>query len=149
MTREEAKTWMTVPEHTLRIIAPCIYFNPDVVKAYADGAEVEYHDGYMWRHAPDPSFCLPYIKWRIKPDEKLDEPYETWKPNVEQVYYYVANYGMDVWFTTNANRESDQENFAVGNFFKSSEDAKIAANLVREAFSNSKKMIDQEKAAKK
>ena len=34
MTREEAKAWMTVPEHTLRIIAPCIYFNPDVLKLF-------------------------------------------------------------------------------------------------------------------
>ena len=148
MTREEAKAWMTVPKHTLRIINPYIYFNPDVVKAYADGSEVEYYDGYMWRHTPDPSFSLPYLKWRIKPDEKLDEPYETWKPNIEQFYYYVTNSG-NVFYTTNSNRESDQKNFAVGNFFKTNKDAKIAANLVREAFSNSKKMIDQEKAAKK
>ena len=147
MTREEAKAWMTVPEHTLRIIASCIYFNPDVVKAYADGAEVEYYDGYMWRHTPDPSFSLPYIKWRIKPDEKLGEPYETWKPKLYQGYYYVHISG-NVLSTTNTNDESDKKNFDVGNFFKSYQDAKIAANLVREAFSNSKKMIDKEKANK-
>lgn len=146
MTREEAKAWMTVPEHTLRIINPCIYFHSDVVAAYADGAEVEYFDGYMWFHTPDPSFSFHY-KWQIKLDEKLDEPYETWKPNVEQVYYYVTNSG-NVFFTTNTNSESDKSNFKIGNFFKTCKDAKIAANLVREAFSNSKKMIDQEKANK-
>ena len=44
MTREEAKTWISIPKEKLKIIAPHIYKNFDVAAAYANGAEVELMD---------------------------------------------------------------------------------------------------------
>ena len=73
--------------------------------------------------------------------------YKTWMPRFDQGYYFITGYG-EIKFTRNTGLTEDDELFEFGNFFKTNKDAKIAANLVRDAFSNSKKLIDQERTAK-
>lgn len=142
MTREEAKTWISIPKEKIKIVAPHIYKNFDVVAAYANGAEVEYFNG-KWNLMTDPSFSENFI-CRVKPSEKSgEESYETWKPKLKQYYYFVTSSGY-VDFTKNSEISEDFQLFTFGNFFKTYEDAKMAARMILEAIKNSKKVMDQE-----
>ena len=144
MTREEAKTWISIPKEKLKIIAQHLYKNFDVIKAYANGAEVEYFDKGKWIRNTIPSFSEQF-EYRVKPSEKPgeEESYETWKPKFDQYYYFVTSSGY-VDFTKNNEIVEDHDLFSFGNFFKTYKDAKIAAAMIREAIKNSKKVIDHE-----
>lgn len=146
MNRKEAQTWVSIPKQKLKIVAPNIYKNFDVVAAYANGDEVECFDG-KWNLDPHPSFSI-HFKYRVKPSAKYSkEPYKTWKPKFDHGYYFVNGCG-DIEDTTNSELAEDHNLFSFGNFFKTYKDAKIASRMIREAISNSKKMIDQKRAAK-
>lgn len=136
MTRKEAQTWISIPKEKIKIVAPHIYKNFDVVAAYANGAEVECFDG-KWNLEPHPSFC-EHFDYRVKPSEKPDEEsYETWKPKLYQGYYFVNGYG-EIDSIKNNEVSEDDERFSFGNFFKTYKDAKIAIDMIRDAISNSK-----------
>lgn len=137
MNRKEAQTWVSIPKQKLKIVAPNIYKNFDVVAAYANGDEVECFDG-KWNLETHPSFC-EHFDYRVKPSEKSDEEsYETWKPEFNQGYYFVTSYG-EIDSIKNNEVSEDDKRFKFGNFFKTYKDAKIAVDMIRDAILNSKK----------
>ena len=143
MNRKEAQTWVSIPKLKLKIVAPNIYKNFDVVAAYANGDEVECFDG-KWNLETHPSFC-EHFDYRVKPSEKSDEEsYEMWKPEFNQGYYFITGYG-EIEFTRNTGLTEDDELFEFGNFFKTSKDARMAFAMIREAIANSKRVIDHER----
>ena len=71
----------------------------EIIKAWADGAEIQYNDGYGWRDIKDPLWTSE--EYRIKPDVKII-------PNrqIQQIFYNPVTYkGMTalLWFDDNGN----------------------------------------------
>lgn len=136
MTREEAKILTSIPKKKLKVIAPRIYKNFDVVKAYANGAEVEFLDNGKWYLESNPSFSLLF-EYRVKKVE--DQPYGSWTPEFGQTYYIIDNTGQ-VSSVRNSFSQADYDRFEFGNFYRTFVSAAGAANAIREAFFNSKTM---------
>lgn len=139
MTREEAKTWISIPKEKIKIVAPHIYKNFDVVSAYSDGAEVEFMDKQIpsgWCFDPSPSFSSLF-EYRVKKAE--EQPSWSWKPEFGQTYYIIDDTGQ-VSSVRNSFSQADYDRFAFGNFYRTFVSAAGAANAIREAFFNSKTM---------
>ncbi len=86
--------------------------------------EREYADNEIFRI---PNFRIEFLVERI---EKLNEKYgvkKRWKAIKECEYYYIdksdITYQLDIFCTIEYNTERDQENYTIGNYFKTYEEA--------------------------
>jgi|GEM_PF-1687279 len=59
----------------------------DLIKAWADGAEIEYYDDFMWQPAKNPSWSLSG-QYRVKPEPKPKEYYDEDTFDVQYLYAY-------------------------------------------------------------
>lgn len=61
------------------------------IKAWADGAKIQYWDGVMWDDAPSPTWAL-VNKYRVKPEPKPDVVVTKWiATNGKEVFAFSRN----------------------------------------------------------
>lgn len=130
MNREEAKICMSIPREILKIIAPHIYKNLDIIQAYANGAEIQYKhkNEYEWEKAV-PLFREDF-EYRVKPSS--GQPTTLWKPKDNERFLYIGldGYIMDTRFDGTVFYHKIVD---FGNCFKSYEEAEEVRERVRAA----------------
>lgn len=130
MKREEAKICMSIPREILKVIAPHIYKNLDIIQAYANGAEIQYRSKNEdeWEKAV-PLFREDF-EYRVKPNS--EQPTTLWKPKDNERFLYVGLDGevMDTRFNGTVFHHKIVD---FGNCFKSYEEAEEACDRVRAA----------------
>lgn len=130
MKREEAKICMSIPREILKVIAPHIYKNLDIIQAYANGAEIQYRSKNEdeWEKAV-PLFREDF-EYRVKPSS--EQPTTLWKPKDNERFLYVGLDGevMDTRFNGTVFHHKIVD---FGNCFKSYEEAEEARERVRVA----------------
>lgn len=129
MTKETAKQLINVIEQGLCEKQHGIAKHWELVKKFADGAEIqiETYDGWVDIKAPgfQEDFC-----YREKP-----EPPKRWRADVNKNYWHIAqlvfpHVKKDIDFR----KELSDWRYKMGNYFETEKEAQLVANLINKIF---------------
>ena len=138
VNREQAKIWTSIPREKLAVIQPTLSKHYDILRAYADGEEIESRDpvdscGWKQEKA-DRVFFHESLEYRVKPNDATQLS-ETWKPKYGEQCFYI--YGSGNVIGVNFHNESiDNDHISFGNCFRTREEAEAARERVRAALKN-------------
>lgn len=141
MNREQAKIWAKIPRKELKIIAPNIDKHFDVLRAYANGKEIEVKDLENWYDIEDPSFERNE-EYRVKPSN--DQSSESYMPRYGDMYFIIDDDGYT--FTRKwLDDPVDIRRFDFGNCFLTEVACKAASERVRAVLKDPLYLSDGEK----
>lgn len=108
----------------------------ELIKAWADGAKIQYwnESRHEWVDKGDPCW-YEWCEYRVKPEEP-------WKPKEDETFYVVNEMGYAedrMWMN---GRASLNDCYAIGNCFRTREEAKAAAERVKAALKG--ELVDKE-----
>lgn len=128
MNREQAKIWAKIPRKELKIIAPNIDKHFDVLRAYANGKEIEVKDLRDWHDIEDPNFNENF-EYRVKQDnDKSPKPY---KLRNGDTYFFFSSDGS-IFISEWLNEQLDIRRLNFGNCFPTEVACKAAIKSIKE-----------------
>lgn len=139
VNREQAKIWTSISREELSVIQPTLSNHYDILRAYADGEEIESRDPMDYscgwkREKVDRIFFHDSLKYRVKPNDAAQSS-EPWKPKYGERCFYI--YGSGKVIGVNFHNELiDNDHVSFGNCFHTQEEAEAALERVRAALKN-------------
>lgn len=136
VNREQAKIWTSISREELAVIQPTLSNHYDILRAYADGEEIESRDpmdySCGWKQEKvDRIFFHDSLKYRVK--QKVDKPSDRWIPKEGETYFYVSTC-LNVIMTKHENSDGISGDLVrVHNCFQTREVAEAVADRVRAA----------------
>ena len=140
MDRTEAKAWAEISQEKLKIIQPNLAKHYEVLKAYADGCEIQYRVGGLWFDCNSPEFDVN-TDYTIKP--KLQEGSKMWAPRFCDIYYFITELG-DVVEARSGDDCYDKKRIKFNNYFRSRGEAEFASKRIRETLLELKKAQEEQ-----
>lgn len=133
VNREQAKIWASIPREKLAMIQPTLSKHYDILRAYADGEEIESRDpvdSCGWKQERvDRIFFHDSLKYRVK--QKVDKPSDRWIPKEGETYFYISSC-LNVIMMKHENSDGISGDLVrVHNCFQTREVAEAAAERVR------------------
>lgn len=131
MTRETAKQLINVIEQGLCSKEYGIADHWELIKKFADGAEIQVETYNGWADVEEPEFEEGYC-YRVKP-----EPSNRWRADCGETYWCVK---LLTSFPCNVYEDKDYQQgfhdrcYERGNYFKNKEEAQMVANLINKIF---------------
>lgn len=131
MTREIAKQLVTVIEQGLCEKQHGIAKHWELIKKFADGANIQLETYNGWIDIEDPDFQQDYC-YREKP-----EPPKRWRADFDECYWRVELFTVfpcSIYAGKDRRTEVSDYSYEMGNYFKNEKDARLVADCINKIF---------------